>query len=77
MRLSTGRQSAVRAERQIAHTGEARHEQVEGFRTELFSIGFMRRFGPLDMASIGFDVQRGMRDDTADDRVMLTLKVGK
>ena len=58
-------------------TGEARHEQVEGFRTELFSIGFMRRFGPLDMASIGFDVQRGMRDDTADDRVMLTLKVGK
>ena len=57
--------------------GEARHEQVEGFRTELFSIGFMHRFGPLNMASIGFDAQRGMRGDTTDARVMLKLRLGR
>ena len=57
-------------------TGEARHEEVEGYRTELFTVSAMYRFGPHGLGAVGIDLGRQMRKTAADNRVMLRLKIG-
>ena len=61
----------------IRVTGEVHHEKVEGYQTELLTVGAMYRFGPLDMGAIGIDVGRQMHTSAVDNRVMVRFKIGR
>ena len=56
-------------------TAEIRHEKVNGYTMNLFSAGYVRRFGPRDALNLGIGLQRRGNVQGNHNRLELQLTV--